>query len=55
MPADRLLTQGAATRIMDEHHVEAARRGLPEQMPKVRAEREGDEMVYSLDYRAPRR
>lgn len=55
MPATALLTQLRADAIMREHHAEAARRGLPPKMPRVRVEREGDELVHCLDYSTPRR
>lgn len=55
MPADAPLTQLRADMIMAEHHVEADRRRLPRAMPTVRIEPEGDEVVYCLEYKAPRR
>lgn len=55
MPADAPLTQLRADMIMAEHHAEADRRKLPRRMPNVRAVTEGDEMVYCLEYKAPRR
>jgi len=55
MPADAPLTQLRADMIMAEHHAESDRRKLPRQMPAVRVQTEGEEVVYCLEYKAPRR
>lgn len=54
MPADAPLTQLRADMIMAEHHAESDRRRLPRAMPAVRVQPEGDEVVYCLEYKAPR-
>jgi hypothetical protein len=55
MPADAPLTQLRADMIMAEHHAETDRRRLPRAMPTVRVATEGEEVVYCLEYKAPRR